>query len=117
MSELIEAHHKAIPNAEKFSAISSDDVLHSLTEANEMISNKGLVVYDPSNTDHADDDAETVILIASDIDGMFPNIEKNMTGEAIGEMISKSTLRLEGTNVHEMLLYILLNRDKVKHLE
>ena len=55
-------------------------------------------------------------MVATDVVALFPSMRAEETARVCGQMIENSELLVENLDYTEMLLYIRLNKEKVKNL-
>ena len=62
-------------------------------------------------------DDEELILIRTDVVGLFPNITAPRTGMIVSDKVQGSSLKFEGMNFKQASLYVYLNQDKTGDLD
>ena len=113
-SEVLEATFKNM--RERVGVISSDDFLSKLHKLNCTIKDEALMIYNPEDEAHVQGSDKVIMMIASDVVALFPSMKAEETAYICGQMIERSELQVNNLDYTEMLLYIQLNRSKVRKL-
>ena len=100
--------------------ISTDDMLRRIEDVNLriMMSRRAAAEGDGRGNDgmgHGVDDRPLTI-VGSDVEALFPSLEKGESAKICKEMVTNSTLEFRNIDVQEMLLYIRLNMEHATDL-
>ena len=93
--------------------ISSDDLLFRVHRLNKVIKSQNLTIYNPDNPEHVHGDADTIMMVASDVCALFPSMNKEETSIVCGMMMETSDIEVENVDYKEVLLYLRMNQTEV----